>query len=358
MKRLLACLAGLFFLVAGAAFADPALSENLYSLLAKIARAPSEVSFSGSFTEVDVYNGASRRMVVDIVHRTTGEDRVVIVAPPALAARFRGRHIGTGMSHFVSPGSFRIFSHGFRSRLNHDLSLLLANYTLRAESGVRIAGRDTYEIEFIPKYPDRETKEIWVDAGTGIVLRASIDRPFNSESRLVSFTSVRFSPDSWTLTNPAEGPRGDLPAPFVPPGGSEDGGPWIGALSPEVVRQLDGYARSEPFVLLSPAYLPTGFILDEVGQFRPRGRFYSPPGVHILYTDGLSSISLFLQVEAPLWPNRIREFFLGDPAARRVQERGFTVFEGMKCGTRYVLVSDIGGDELAKMASSLRQIPR
>jgi len=349
---------GAFSLVGGSSFGAPLSQEQIYRLLVKVTRAPAEVAYSGTFTAVMNHSGRMGTVVVQVSHAPGTRDQVTILAPRDLAGRIARRGDDAFRGNLGGPGGFRVLSPDARKRVSEDLSLLLANYSLTASDGETVAGRATYRIDINPKYPGRAQKGIWVDRATGIVLKVTADRPYDADSLEVHFDSIVQTPDVWSL-----------PANYSPPApdssplrlesaldGSESGG-WLGILRPSELDRIQDLASGESFRLLSPQYLPRGFVLDEVDEVRvPHGR--DRDAVHLLYSDGLSSISLFLEAPEPLWPDRIRHFFLGRPIGRKVHERGFAVVEGEKDGTRYVLVSDIIADDLAKMASSLEEVAR
>ena len=360
MKGFAALLWGLgaFSLVGGSSFAAPLSQEQIYRLLIKVTRAPTEVSYSGTFTAVMNHSGRFGKVVVKVTHVPGTRDRVTVLEPRDLAGRVARRGDDAFRGNLGGPGGFRVLSPDFRKRLSEDLSLLLANYSLTADNGESVAGRATYRIDITPRFAGRAHKGIWVDKATGIVLKVTAYRPYDADSLEVHFDSIAQSPQVWSL------PADSIPqSPALPPpplvsalDGTESGG-WLGIVRPAELDRIRALAGKEGFHLLSPQYLPRGFVLDEVDEVRvPHGQ--NRDAVHLLYSDGLSSISLFLEAPEPFWPDRIRHFFLGRPAGRKVHERGFAVVEGERNGTRFVLVSDIIEDDLAKMASSLEEVGR
>lgn len=344
-----------------AAVSMPVAAQNLnldrvYALLMKVAEAPNQVAYHGTVRTVSVNTRGTRTVVVKIEHGTNGEDRVTILQPSQDAGRVFVRNAKEGAMH-DGGGPLSLGLSGVKSRVGSDLALLLSNYSLKASDGGIIAGRETYHIEILPKYPDRKSKQIWVDRRTGIVLKSVVNRPVDGVVDTTEFTAIELSPNMWTLPDSGMQP---LELPKQEARGVNTGTKWIGVIDKAELATLSSIERKEGFKLLSPSYLPAGFAMEEVRDF-PSPTNSQRRVVHILYSDGLSSISLFLQQEEPLWPDKVRSFFFGggrrDGNSRHhPDEHGVAVVEGSQNGTRYVLVSDVATDTLKKMADSLAPI--
>ncbi len=341
----------LLTLLETAVWADGLNLEGVYHLLMKVAAAPAHVEYHGIVQTISAGPDATRTVVVQIEHSSSGSDRVTIIRPSEDAGRVFARNTGEDRRH---EGD-RALSLGFlgeKGRVESDLALLLSNYRLSAVDGEPIAGRTTYRIDIVPEYPDRKSKSIWVDRRTGIVLKSIVNRPVGDVAVTTEFTQIQLSPESWTL------PSSDNQPLVLPKQGAEGvstGTEWIGITDKTELATLNALAKKENFALLSPRYLPQGFVMEEVREF-PSPTNAHAQVVHILYSDGLSSISLFLQQEEPFWPDRIRSFFFGrrhDANHHRPEEHGVAVVEGAESGTRYVLVSDVATETLKRMADSL-----
>lgn len=343
--------------VASRSFGQGLSLDTVYRLLLKVASAPTQVDYSGTVRTAAVGKAGTHVVVVHIDHKTNGSDRVKVIEPAREAGRVFVRSSSDHEHGHRANEPLSLGLSGVKSRLRSDLGLLLSNYHLSAGDGKPVAGRSTYRIDIVPKYPGRKSKQLWVDRATGVVLKSIINHPVGGVVVTTQFTHIQLSPQSWSLPssthhslvlNKQEGPR------------LSNGTRWIGVLDKSELATLKGLEKKEHFPLLAPAYLPKGFVMEEVRAF-PSPTDPKATVVHILYSDGLSSISLFLQQEEPFWPDRVRRFFFGDHhdgAHHHPEERGVAVVEGTESGTRYVLVSDIATETLKRMANSLSAVNR
>lgn len=323
--------------------------DSIYGLLMRVATAPSEVSYNGTVKSEFVNSSGTRTVLVKIRHRRDGEDRVTILQPARDAGKVFVRN-SSGANEHGSNRPLSLGLSGVKNRVGGDLALLLANYSLTAFDGGKIAGRATYRVEILPKYPDRKSKQIWVDRKTGIVLKSVVRHPVGNLVVTTEFTSIALTPNTWTLPDAGMKPL-KLPSQEA---GVSTGTKWKGVIDKTELSTLAAIEKKEHFTLLSPSYLPPGFVMEEVRDF-PSPTDSHARVVHILYSDGLSSISLFLQQEEPFWPDRVRSFLFGGRRRdhHHPDEHGVAVVEGARNGTRYVLVSDVATETLQKMADSL-----
>jgi len=326
--------------------------DSIYGLLMRVATAPSEVAYHGTVKSEFVNSSGTRTVLVNIVHQRDGQDRVTILQPSRDAGRVFVRNRSGANEHGTNrPLSLGLS--GVKNRVGGDLELLLANYSLSAFEGGKIVGRATYRVEILPKYPDRKSKQLWVDQKTGIVLKSVVRHPVGGLVVTTEFTSITLTPNTWTL--PETGMKTlKLPSQEV---GVDSGTKWKGVIEKTELSTLSAIEKKEHFSLLSPSYLPPGFVMEEVRDF-PSPMDSRARVVHILYSDGLSSISLFLQQEEPFWPDRVRSFLFGGRRHdhHHPDDHGVAVVEGARGGTRYVLVSDVATETLQKMADSLSPI--
>jgi negative regulator of sigma E activity len=140
------------------------------------------------------------------------------------------------------------------------VDLLLRNYRVRRQGTGTVAGRRVVELVIEPRHQGNPTKRVWIDPTCRMALREEVR---DSQGRLLAaseferFEQVR-----------------ELPAGlFEPPSSSTEWTP----------------PSALPFSPLRPRYVPPGY--QEVRRAAARrGPFQ---GVHLRYTDGLGTISLF-----------------------------------------------------------------
>jgi outer membrane lipoprotein-sorting protein len=149
---------------------------------------------------------------------------------------------------------------------------------LQAYTGVvepapeRAAGRRTWRLELHPRYAGKPVRRMWIDAGTGLVLRYEQSR---EDGRLLSasrYTEVRLGePSAALFTRP--GPPGTRVAAARP--------------APRPLSLAGARAR---FGVALPAELPAGYRFADATLLSGRGY----PVAHLRYRDGLSTVSLYV----------------------------------------------------------------
>jgi outer membrane lipoprotein-sorting protein len=139
--------------------------------------------------------------------------------------------------------------------------LLLKNYRVRKEGEGTVAGRPVVQLVIEPRHPGNPTKRVWIDPARRMTLREEVR---NAEGRITAASAFEQVELVQELS----------PRLFEPP-------------VETVQRRLP--PPTSPFAPLRPRYLPPGYQEDEERGLR-RG---PSEGVHLRYTDGLGTISLF-----------------------------------------------------------------
>jgi outer membrane lipoprotein-sorting protein len=239
--------------------------------------------------------------------------------------------------------------------------LLLKNYSVQIQRKERVAGRAVIVLRVTSHYPGNPSKIVWVDTKTKMPLRQELFDASGQRVGSVEFREISFEPSlpANLFTVPAEariergGPMGDQPKPM------------LGALVTE------------------PRYVPPGYLLVRKLSFRRPGMEF----VHLRYTDGLNTISLFQErrpgdapdgpgsseasrrsaavprADSPDAPRPHRH--PGGPGGRMDGPGGD--WQQLSCGqrlswtwgdTRYTLVGNISAAELRRMADSIPRPPQ
>lgn len=150
-----------------------------------------------------------------------------------------------------------------------------SSYRIRAVPAVTVAGRASHALEFAPLAPgSRPLRRVWIDAETGLILRAEVYGTDNRLAWLSAFETLEYGPEpdpgAFTMRIPAG----------VRVVEDDDEG---GCLEPEEAGRITGL----PVAL--PEYLPEGFDRQCV-RARRRGDYGE---IQVLFGDGLSLLSLF-----------------------------------------------------------------
>lgn len=149
---------------------------------------------------------------------------------------------------------------------------LTPNYDFKIVDGNRVAGRKTQKIIIIPKDDLRYGHHLWVDQETGLLLKTHL---LNEKSRKLEqfmFTQINF--------------HDQIPASWLMPAVSGKEFNWYEAAEPqaELVKKETRWEVKS---------LPRGFMPDMQGKhMAPKN---SMPVEHMVFSDGLSSISVFIE---------------------------------------------------------------
>lgn len=194
--------------------------------------------------------------------------------------------------------------------------LLRKNYTVKLRDGETALGRPTYRLELLPKWSGAIRRTVLLDRDTLVTLRVEDWDHADALVQRQEVTQIDFNPDTRLFT--VESPR---------------------AASGQADRyvSLGEAAEVLGFRPAQPKYLPPGFSLYGV-RLSP-----AHPGVaHLVFTDGLTIISLFERA-VPWWAR------LGGALSRQ-SEHGYSLSRG---GLAHYLVGDVPPVELQRMLESL-----
>jgi sigma-E factor negative regulatory protein RseB len=170
-----------------------------------------------------------------------------------------------------APGSRSPLRKQFRGQLAVDDSL----YRLAGEKGSRVAGRDTHLITIRPLDAHRYGYRLWLDRRTAMPLKVQVTDADGGVVEQLLFSDIKL-PEV-------------IPADAVQPSMAMDSFTWRRTGRPAPARQEAGatgwVART----------LPPGFTLREAGTRTQEqsGR----PIQHLVYSDGVASVSVFVEEE-------------------------------------------------------------
>lgn len=146
-------------------------------------------------------------------------------------------------------------------------------YSLSVMGGDRIAGRDTEVVTVEPKDNYRYGYRVWVDQDTGLLLRSELVDEAGAALEQFIFTSVSI---------PTQ-----IPDDLLEPGISGEHYTWYN--DPEPVQKTAKPTASGWQV----GWLPEGFMMTD--RREQPAAIDRMPVEHLAYTDGLASISVFIE---------------------------------------------------------------
>lgn len=261
----------LLLLATAGAWAEP-LAQDDQSWLKKMVFAAHKTDYSGTY----IYQSGSYVETSRITHIFDGENEHErlegLDGERSEVIRKNGQvwcYLGDRMVMVAKRDGARTFP----ALLPEQLSLLEENYVTRPGKEVRVAGFHAHSIVFQPRDKMRYSHKMWAHNESGLLLKAVVLDEHDRIIEQYAFTQLKIGGDidrRWILENkPAEhgateNPGNDLSARSTP---SESG--WL------------VYA------------LPAGF--KKVAEVTRRMRDNQLPVTHLVYSDGLAGISVFIE---------------------------------------------------------------
>jgi len=317
-----AALAWTLLLVGTGAGEAPAAWDLLFRAIA----ADRKVSYRGT-QETELFaGGEARRSQSLVLHRAPDVLRIEYVAPPPLAGLVVQEE--SGLQRILNPaGELVRAAHPWRPGQGEGLQarrllLLRVNYRAELQGRETVAGRPAAAVALVPRAVGNPWRKLWVDEATALILQ---NEGYDATGRLATrsrFTAIdfapRFRPTDFALPAAAGADPG-----MVHPGPGE--------------RE----AQRLPFDPLLPGYLPPGYVFEEGHLMEHHG----VPALHLAFTDGLNTLSLFEAGATASAPAEALSMHQGD---------GFgMVLRWAARGLAFTLVGDLPAEELRKIAGSV-----
>jgi outer membrane lipoprotein-sorting protein len=200
-----------------------------------------------------------------------------------------------------------------------------------------IAGRPSFLVEFAPRQPGtRPLRRVWVDVETGLVLRTEIYSSENRLSWLSAFEQIEYRSTA-------------RPDDFQPPPGV----PEVPAAEEERCIAPRDAELASGIPVRFPRYLPAGFAQTCIHA----RRHHDYGEVQVLYSDGLSLLSLFesTHFREPGGGGRELETPVGvGQLPGRWYDLGLvTALAWGRPGAYFALLGELSRDELLKVGASI-----
>lgn len=319
ISRLLqaACLA-LFLAVPPALAESGAAGDDLDAQVRSMIRAAQEMDYQGILVHGMGVGVESMRLYHRGGQDGTYRERLVMLTGPARELVRNGKTI-----HRYHPGLGKVVSGPRRSGtgvfklVEEDLERVRSHYRLAQGPEGRVAGREVRAIELRAAEGDRYTYRVWRDRATDLPLQTEVIDRKGAVVETFMFAvvepGVRPAPEHLELQAPPDLPRvhrESLSEP-APPG---------------VLEDLD---------------LPAGFRLES--RFEGAA---GDKGEHFFYTDGLATLSVFLE--------RVSEGSESAPADRQIVKRGaLHACSIRREGFRITLLGELPGPTMRRLLDSL-----
>jgi len=311
------------------------------ALLRASVDAPKSVSYIGQVESIRFSSSRAVASIVKIEHRSPASTRRWYVAPEALFGdyeitranatyEFDTRHSRVVLSHNPSAEN-AVTSAGSFDRV-------LANYRALAEGPETIADRPTTSVVLVNKFTGERTLRVWIDRDTKLVLKKEEYHANGSVASRTRFDAIRF-----TSEIPESVFSVDLPS-----GYTQVAGPEIAMMDSDIDRVIT-QAGFHPY---EPRNLPQGFVMTSGDVTAVNG----VKTLHLLYSDGLRSISLFENATGAaadfgaLHPTSAP--FEGHEA-QYVEDGPTTLLTWKEKSLYFALVGDLMRNELVEIAKSV-----
>jgi len=246
-----------------------ASADDAWQMLEKTAFAARELNYSGQF----VYQSGNQTRVIDITHMNQdGHEmtRNVVLEGPPREVYSQGNDIV-----IFQPKNEKVMiekrrgQNLFPAMLPTDLRLIKSSYTARLGAIETVAGRNAQIIDLMPNDAFRYSYKIWTDIEFGLLLKMTLLNSKNETLEQIYFNQINMlnSQDvNWFQ------PKIDVSKSYV----VED--------NAQVTHIEDNWIVAQ---------LPTGYRkIDQVQRIVP-GK--SAPVNQIIFSDGIASVSLFIE---------------------------------------------------------------
>jgi negative regulator of sigma E activity len=339
MKRINAAVAVAMLAATTTVAGASSTAEPLDALLADAIQAPAHVSYSGTVEAVKIGAHGAEASVFDIEHRAPDHTRKLFSAPAAVAG---DSEVDVGnRSYAVDVKRARVVAS--ENDAASDPAALAANYRLMrrnyhavAQPDDEYAGRATKVIALVSNYTHRAIVVMRIDRETKLLLDRQLFGPDGTLIGEMRFVRVKYA--------------GSMPdADFA---------------IPTQLAQVDGERRGVPSEAIDGLMASAGFG-DHLARALPLG-FASVEGnvvtiegvrtLHLLYSDGVRSVSLFENAKAPavdLSRYTAQTTSVAGQSAQYAEDGPTTLLVWSNGDLRCALVGELSLAELQKIAASI-----
>jgi sigma-E factor negative regulatory protein RseB len=241
--------------------------------LMRINKAAAELSFSGTFVyyqngqleAMEVVRRIRDGMMQERLYSLNGEAREIVRDMNRVWCYIPDQNVGVHDFRQTSES-------GFPRILPTDLESLEKNYHFAEGDSGRVAGRHARQINVIPNDGFRYGYSLWADEETGLLLRSDLLEDSGEIVEQYQFVVIRVGHDISDQELAATTSKDDLV--------------WYGNTRPEV---SDAASKSR----WQFNQVPAGYVLSR--HIRRMSPMDSEEVEHLVFTDGLSTVSVFIK---------------------------------------------------------------
>lgn len=240
--------------------------------------ATSALNYEGVF----VYHRGNQIDSMRIIHKLNGDtelERLVSLSGPAREVIRKGDEVKClfeddkeVMVEKIEPKDF--FSFGLKTPIED----IAAHYRLQIAGRARIAGREAVLISIVPASSDRFAYQLAVDTEHGLLLKSAVYGRDRRVLEQVQFAAIAIGHDiALSEFNPQIG---------------GDGYTWYTS-----ERAVKSSNHTRDGQLWAAQWLPDGFKMRN--EMTQRFADVTSPVSHLVYTDGLAMVSIFIEEDSP-----------------------------------------------------------
>ena len=325
----------------GARKPTPRPSVDPILLLRESIAAPRTVSYEGQFETVRFSSNRASATIVKIEHRAPALTRRWFVAPEALFGDYVITR-GTATYQFDTKRGRVTISHNptidNQIVAGDDFEQVLQNYRAIADGAETVANRPTVSVVLVNKYTGERALRVWIDRNTHLVLKKE---EYHGNGSVA--TQARFEELRYTSAIPDGIFSSDAPSGYAQVAG-------ISTDMPD--SDIERVIKEAGFRPVEPKDLPQGFTVENGGVTTVNG----VRTLHLLYSDGLRSISLFENATgaaAEFGTLRPKNVTFEGHEAQYVEDGPTTLLTWREHGLYFALVGDLLENEMIAIAKSV-----
>jgi len=317
---------------------DPAAAR----LLADALQAPRRLSYVGQVSTIAWGSSGTQAVEMNVEHRAPDLTRKWYIAPSRVYGNYVIERGATSYAYDLHSDTVTITHNPAADEDDlteaSNFGLLTTNYRAVPGADDEVAGRKAHTLSLINRYTGTRLQRIWIDAQTSLLLAKERYHADGSVAYSSRFQQIAYRNVTGALFDPR-----------IPEGFKKVSGPTLATPSNDLERVLE----EAGFSAAGPRYLPEGFALVS-GDVTVIHGVHS---LHLLYTDGLRSLSLFENADrqggASFTGLAVRAATFDGHTAQYIEDEPNVLLAWRERGLNFTLVGDLPLRELERIAASV-----